>query len=300
MKKLSTLVLPFALAGALAAGLVHAQSIGTISIDGESRDLHSLQVITQSDGRLSVAVTTEENSDGGGDVITHTVTSSAGTGGSIFPSGSQQVNDGQIIRFDVSASSGYSIQSVSGCGGNLSGSTYTTGPITANCSVTASFQQTSTPPGDGEKDETYGPVRIIDTGVVGTDTLNLTTYSPETPDHIFAFKIKIPTGSAVKGEGRATRAHGDARAKLLTISRTAGAYKDLVDATYNTRVCVGNEFESSAVYFTSDPNADPRAWCILEPGEYYINAVSRRSLSDDTFTCRNVDTCRFYGRRVNH
>jgi hypothetical protein len=35
--------------------------------------------------------------------------------------------------------SGYSIASVSGCGGSLSGSTYTTGPITQACAVSASF-----------------------------------------------------------------------------------------------------------------------------------------------------------------
>ncbi len=36
---------------------------------------------------------------------------------------------------------GHSIDSVSGCNGSLSGNTYTTGAITADCTVTASFQK---------------------------------------------------------------------------------------------------------------------------------------------------------------
>jgi hypothetical protein len=35
---------------------------------------------------------------------------------------------------------GYQIDSVTGCGGSLSRTTYTTGPITAPCTVTASFR----------------------------------------------------------------------------------------------------------------------------------------------------------------
>jgi hypothetical protein len=69
----------------------------------------------------------------------HTVTASAGSGGSIDPSGTIPVNHGEILEFTVTPDAGYKIASVTGCGGTLSGDTYTTAPINADCSVTATF-----------------------------------------------------------------------------------------------------------------------------------------------------------------
>lgn len=71
-------------------------------------------------------------------IAIHTVTATAGTGGTITPS-SATVNDGSTTSFTVTPDVGYAIGSVTGCGGTLSGSTYTTGAITADCTVTASF-----------------------------------------------------------------------------------------------------------------------------------------------------------------
>ena len=70
---------------------------------------------------------------------TYTVTPSAGANGTISPSAPQTVNQNATTSFTVTPNSGYAIASVTGCGGTLSGSTYTTGPVTANCTVTASF-----------------------------------------------------------------------------------------------------------------------------------------------------------------
>jgi RHS repeat-associated protein len=72
-------------------------------------------------------------------VTTYTVTPSAGTGGTISPSTAQIVNSGSTASFTVAPNSGFQIVSVTGCGGTLSGTTYTTGAITADCSVTATF-----------------------------------------------------------------------------------------------------------------------------------------------------------------
>jgi uncharacterized repeat protein (TIGR01451 family)/fimbrial isopeptide formation D2 family protein len=69
---------------------------------------------------------------------TYTVTASAGSGGSITPP-SQSVAENATTNFTVTPSTGYSIASVSGCGGSLAGSTFTTAAITGACSVTASF-----------------------------------------------------------------------------------------------------------------------------------------------------------------
>ena len=70
---------------------------------------------------------------------TYTVSATAGTGGSIAPT-SSTVNHGATTTFTVTPNTGYGINTVTGCGGSLSGNTFTTGPITAACTVSASFK----------------------------------------------------------------------------------------------------------------------------------------------------------------
>jgi hypothetical protein len=125
-------------------------------------------------------------------LATHTITASAvGVNGSISPSGAVSgVNHGTSQSFTVTPSSGYQAVMYGTCGGNLVGSTYTTNPITADCSVTANFNPTGSnqtlPPGDNVQVSVpvslpsggTGTVTItfdqIDTGgtlsVVATDT----------------------------------------------------------------------------------------------------------------------------------
>lgn len=71
--------------------------------------------------------------------FTHIVTPSAGAGGSISPSTPQTINHGETIAFTVTPDTGYHIDTVTGCGGTLTGNTYTTGAIAADCAVTATF-----------------------------------------------------------------------------------------------------------------------------------------------------------------
>jgi hypothetical protein len=75
---------------------------------------------------------------GSGDVTSYTVTATAGSGGSISPV-SVTVSAGATASFTVTPDSGNSIASVTGCGGNLIGNTYTTASVDADCTVTASF-----------------------------------------------------------------------------------------------------------------------------------------------------------------
>ncbi len=72
-------------------------------------------------------------------INSYTVTASAGANGSISPS-SAAVNHGATTAFTVNPSAGYKIQSVTGCGGSLSGNTFTTGLITGACAVSATFE----------------------------------------------------------------------------------------------------------------------------------------------------------------
>ncbi|MBR0346427.1 MAG: S8 family serine peptidase, partial [Rudaea sp.] len=69
-------------------------------------------------------------------------TTTSGAGGTISAPAQSPLVPGGSTTFTVSALTGYSIASVTGdtCSPSVqSGSTYTTGPVTANCTITASF-----------------------------------------------------------------------------------------------------------------------------------------------------------------
>jgi hypothetical protein len=75
--------------------------------------------------------------DGGGSV-THTVRTNAGGNGSISPN-EATVNDGSTTSLTITPDEGYGLVEISGCNGSLDGNTYTTGPITGDCVVSAIF-----------------------------------------------------------------------------------------------------------------------------------------------------------------
>ena len=70
---------------------------------------------------------------------TFTVNATASAGGNINPA-TRAVPQGTTGTFTVTPNTGFVIDAVSGCGGSLSGSTYTTGAITAACNVSATFK----------------------------------------------------------------------------------------------------------------------------------------------------------------
>jgi Bacterial Ig-like domain (group 3)/Divergent InlB B-repeat domain len=71
--------------------------------------------------------------------ITYTITPSAGANGTINPDTLQTVNAQSTKVFTVMPEGGYSATVGGSCGGSLSGTTYTTNPVTASCTVEATF-----------------------------------------------------------------------------------------------------------------------------------------------------------------
>lgn len=71
--------------------------------------------------------------------VTLTVNAVASAGGAISPA-STTVTKGGTTTFTITPNSGYTIDNISGCAGSLSGTTYTTGAINENCTVTANFK----------------------------------------------------------------------------------------------------------------------------------------------------------------
>ena len=74
-------------------------------------------------------------------INTFTVTPKAGAHGSIDPSAPRTVTYNEKVSFKVTPDQHYHIDSVTGCGGSLSGNDYTTGNITGDCTVEASFAE---------------------------------------------------------------------------------------------------------------------------------------------------------------
>ncbi len=69
-----------------------------------------------------------------------TVTPDAGPGGSVWPAAAQSIVSGAITSLRITPATGYAIDSASGCNGTLTGGSYTTDPVTANCTVTVAFK----------------------------------------------------------------------------------------------------------------------------------------------------------------
>ena len=149
---------------------------------------------------------------------TFTVSATAGANGSISPA-TVTVTQGQTTTFTVTPDAGYTVSSITGCNGTLSETTYTTGTISAACSITVSFVQFMTTvfdttayelphPGDAldalcAEDPTFVPVN---TSLLLPIDLNIDTFNDlvvhyfcgpkvqglyldtPTPDAIIAFK----------------------------------------------------------------------------------------------------------------
>lgn len=69
-----------------------------------------------------------------------TVTPITPANGSFTPSAAQNIPYNGTTSFTVTPATDYRIASVTGCGGTLTGNTYTTGQITDNCSISATFE----------------------------------------------------------------------------------------------------------------------------------------------------------------
>ncbi len=92
-----------------------------------------------SDAPGAPAAVTLSGAGAGGGATAYQVTATVAAGGGTISPAAVTVAEGQTQTFTVTPAAGYAISSVTGCGGSLSGSTFTTGPISEACSITAAF-----------------------------------------------------------------------------------------------------------------------------------------------------------------
>lgn len=166
--------------------------------------------------------------DGSIEVPEYTVTPVAGPNGQLTPSTPQSIPEGGTASFDVRPAPGHVLGSISGCNGSLNGARYVTGPITADCSVTATFvasSQTFTISAQvlrGSISPT-GPVTVpvnevasftltpdpgfyfdVVSGCAGTLSGNIYTTGPVTADCTITTTFIAPAGAVLTGTPQTT------------------------------------------------------------------------------------------------
>lgn len=134
--------------GTISPSSRNVQNGQTTSFTISNGDGYSINSVTGCNGSLSNntyitgAITSDCSVQASFSLNSYTVSATTGPGGSISPS-SAIVGHGATASFVLTPQTGFSIASVSGCDGSLSGNTYTTSEITSSCSLQASFSQNS-------------------------------------------------------------------------------------------------------------------------------------------------------------
>ncbi len=110
-------------------------------------------------------VTANHTIDASFSILTYSINASAGTGGSISPSGNVNVNYGQNLTFSITPATGYEIADVLVDGVSVGAlSTYTFGNVTANHTIEASFSiltySINASAGTGGSISPYGNVNV--------------------------------------------------------------------------------------------------------------------------------------------
>jgi hypothetical protein len=220
---------------------------------------------------------------------TYTVTPSVGANGSISPNTPQTVNYGSTILFTVTPDTGYHIDSVSGCGGSLVGNTYTTGAITSNCTVTASFAimdytLTVNSAGTGAGTIASSPAGIsYSYPAANTGSANFNYGTPVT------LTATSSTGSTVSWSG-CDSTGGTTTAAICNVSVTA---IKTVTATFtlNTYTITTNPGANGSISCSPNPvNYGSDSTCTITPDvHYHIASVttdtgSQSATSPHTFT----------------
>jgi len=110
-------------------------SISSVTVDGANQGAISSYTFSNVQANHTISATFQQQ------VTQFTITASAGSGGSISPSGAVKVNQGANQTFTITANSGFSISSVTVDGANQGAiSSYTFSNVQANHTISASFQ----------------------------------------------------------------------------------------------------------------------------------------------------------------
>ena len=171
-----------------------------------------------------------------------TVTSSAGTNGTVSPLGTQIAGGGSTRAFTVTPDSGYTAVVGGTCGGTLVGTTFTTSPLTVNCTVSATF--------------TAVPTYTVTPSVTGSGGI-----SPSTGVTVLSGSTTVFTVTASPGFSS-------------SVGGTCGG--TLVGTTYTTNAITGNctvDATFTQITYTMTPSAGANG-AISPSTPQTVNALS--------------------------
>ena len=223
------------------------------------------------------------------DVVSFTVTAEAGAGGSISPATPLAVNPGATAAFTITPDAGFHIDSATGCGGSLAGNIFTTGPITANCTVTAAFAVDTVTYVVSPSTGTGGSISpaTLQTVNAGADV----TFTV-TPDSGYLIADVLVDGTSVGAVGSYTFSNvsGDHTISAVfavyssypvRISGTTPRYFDTLQAAYDAAVD-GETIQAKAGTFIEDHNVNRNISVTLDGGyngDFTSNAEGTTTLS---------------------
>ncbi|MBK8536966.1 MAG: hypothetical protein IPL59_18855 [Candidatus Competibacteraceae bacterium] len=187
----------------------------------------------------------------GQNVSTYTVTATAGANGSITPA-SRTVSKGATATFTVTPNSGYTA-SVSGCGGTLSGTTYTTGAITVACPVIATFNQNVS---------TYA--LTVSKAGTGSGTV---------------------TGTGINCGSDCTESYASGTSVILTATADTGStfagWNGACSGTGNCMLTMSAVKSAAATFNTTTQNCDVEpCYYITQTGDTEVPVIFRSAISD--------------------
>jgi len=278
----------------LALTAVHAAAV-TVIVDG--RSVGNLQTFTFENGVLRVTTTGETTDPEQPDPDTFGLQVIRNGSGTVTsePQGincgstcTSNFNQGQRVTLTAQPQSGWRFASWSGaCVSNQPTCTVT---MSQAHTVTATFTQETA--GNGCPD--FPNTTEFDTPLM-QQNFNRTGVLRPAPNDVYAFKISVPSDNVNVGFSAVATSASPA-AKLLSVSQCPGdAMRQVTDGIRGA--CWNISAEVTDLTLTTNQSADPRFWCILQPGrDYYINASSNAGIDTTTKTCTTPDRCSFTAR----
>jgi hypothetical protein len=213
-----------------------------------------------------------------GTVVRAVTASVNGTDGFIDPLGNRNVADGGTVTYTLYPNAGYHVGTIGGTcpAGTLTGNSYTTGPVTADCTVIANFASDATPP---TVTKAFSPASVA-VGSNSTATITLTnpnataiTLTADLVDTLPAGLIasaasttctggtaSFTSGTLKLASGATIPANGNCRLTGTVKSLTAGSYVNTIPVGALQTSAGSNTVDASAT-LTVTAGTFPAPYC---------------------------------------
>lgn len=203
---------------------------------------------------------------------------------------SQTYPDGTAVTLTAAPATG---STFTGWSGGCTGTELTcTVNMNANQTVNATFNLVTSPPPPpppGACGTLPANTVVIDTGDLNVSWPQAVYLPP--PQQITAFKVKVPSTFTGRDSFAVATTASSSKSKLLVVSACPGVLTPVGSA------CSLSGTDTTTVRL-SGKASDASYYCKLTPGEtYYVNAVSKYSVTDTGYNCTTPTNCSFYASR---